>query len=93
MVRYRSRIRMPYGMTHEEISTEADKCTSLPLPYLSSPRTRIIQRMRGQQRQMFIIRSCVVLGIVVSLYIIVNLIIEVHNPPSHLIRTLRKILP
>ena len=83
---------MPYNMTHEEISTNADRCTTLPLPYLSSPRTRIIHQMRCQRKQIFLIRSCVVLGIVVSLYIIVNLFIEVHNPPSHLIRTIRHIL-
>ena len=82
-------------MTYEDISPmhPPDHWTFLPLPYVSPPRAIMMQQTRRDRHQILILKSCIILGIVVSLYIIVNLIIEVHNPPSHLIRTFRTILP
>jgi hypothetical protein len=83
-------------MTYDDIASihPPDHWTFLPLPYVSTPRAIMMQQMRRDRQQILIFKNCIILGIVVLLYIIVNLIIEVHNPPSHLISTLiRTIMP
>ena len=81
-------------MTYEDISSThpSDHWTLLPLPYVSKPRAIMMQRMRRERHQILILKSCIILGIVTSIYIIINLIIEMHYPPSHLIRALRQLI-
>ena len=62
------------------------------LPFIDHRQAAILKRKRKERRQKKIIKVCVIIGLLVGLYIIINLIVEIHSPPSHLIRTISSLI-